>query len=323
MAKRIRSFGGKSLYGFLKDQLGLPIDKQSVSGRLHVYEGIRGTSLSDISHLERRVDGLGSRARSSWMKIHPLTPQAASVLMPKHVGLARRVSSRFLLKRTRTAVGQRFYYLEIPSARLLRAPATKPDKVGSRKIVPQTSPAKASEVNTTIDFRSREIIVYDFLSEAKSTQVAQDIRRGQSRIALVRSVRSSLSSGLRMALSGASGNQLRIKREVSAEEGIIAGVAPILRFVGRTVSKTVTNFVVKGLLMAMRKDGNEFAQRFVKAAEAPADGVTLIFTLSRVSEVLDVFSANTRKRVRSLAKLRASGVSGAMKIEVRPGIHKS
>jgi hypothetical protein len=321
MAKQVESFGGHSLYEFLKDQLGVPVDKQDVSARVHVYEGIRDTSLSDISHLEKSVDGLGSRARSAWMKIHPLTPRAAAVLIPKHVGLATPTSPRFLADRTRTGVGQRFYYLEVPGARILRAPVAPPEKVGARRPA-APGPARASEVNLTIDFRSREIRLYDFLSEAKATDIAQTVRAGKSRVALVRAVRATLRSALQAALSGAPGRHLRIRREVPAEEGMMAGLAPVLRFVGRTVSDRITSFVIKELLEAMRKDGNAFAQQLVQAADAPADGVTVMFTIARVGEVFDVFSTNTLKRVRALAKLRSEGIAGAMKVEVRPGFHR-
>jgi hypothetical protein len=60
----------------------------------------------------------------------------------------------------------------------------------------------------------------------------------------------------------------------------------------------------------------------VKSADAQADGVTVIFTLTRISEVFDVFSTNTLKRVRALALLRSGGISGSMKIDVKAGFHR-
>ncbi|MDH3337082.1 MAG: hypothetical protein OEM76_04575 [Gammaproteobacteria bacterium] len=321
MAKSIRTFGGKNLYGFLKDQLGLPIDRSPVKAKLHLYQGLRGTSLSDISHLEKRVDGLGSRRRAAWMKIHPLTRHAAAVLIPSNVGLGRNVHGRFLEKRTRTAVGQRFYYLEVPGARIVRAPTASPEKVGSRK-PQQPTPAKASEVNITLDFRAKEIRIYDFLSEAKSSEIAQGIRKGQSRVAIVRTISSTISAALRSILSKTPGKHLKIRREAPAEEEMIAGLAPVLRFVGRVVSQKVTQFVVKKLLEELKKTGKAFGASFVKAADDKSDGVTVIFTLSSIGEVFDVLSRNTLRRVKALAALRSTGVSGEMKIEIKPGFHK-
>ena len=82
------------------------------------------------------------------MKQPVVTPQAASILIPKNVGLARSYHSRFLEKRTRIAVGQRFYYLEVPGARVLKAPAAQAEKVGSRKPQPQ-APGAISGCNWT------------------------------------------------------------------------------------------------------------------------------------------------------------------------------
>ncbi len=321
MAKRILSFGGQTLHGFFKDQLGLPIDKQDIKVRIHLYEGIRGTSLSDIGHLEKGVEGLGSRDRAAWTAIHPLTRRAASLLIPKHVGLARHVNRRFLAKRTRTAVGQRFYYLEIPGTRLMRAPVKPAEKIGSKK-APAAASARAGEVNVTVDFNIKEIRIYNFLSEVTATEIAQSTRRGQSKVALVRAIRASLSSALRTVLSGSAGDHLKIKREVQAEEGFVAGLAPILRFVGRAVSEKVTNFVVKQLMSEMKRAGDAFANNFAKAADQPQDGVTLVFTLSRITEVFAILTGNPVKRVQALAKLRSQGISGSMKIEVKAGFHR-
>ena len=283
---------------------------------------MRGTSLSDISHLERGVEGLGSRSRTAWMKIHPLTRRAASVLMPKHVGLARRVSPRFLIKRTRTSVGQRFYYLEIAGARVLTAPAPQPDKVGNRVSKAAPPPARASQVNVTLDFKSHQFAIYDFLSEASATEIAQAIRRGQSRVALTRAVRASLRSALRTALSSSPGKKVRIVREAQAEEGMIAGLAPVLKFVGHTIADKATDFVIKHLLETLRKDGAGFTRKFTEAAESPADGVTLIFTLSGLGSTIDVFSKDPVKRVKALARLRRTGISGSFSVDIKAGFHR-
>lgn len=321
LAKRVHSFAGQSLYSFLKDQLGQPIDRRDVNARMHLYEGIRGTSLSDISHLERGVDGLGARDRSAWLKIHPLTPEAAAALLPEHMGLARPTDPRFLADRTRTSIGQRFYYLEVPGARVVRAPAPPAEKVGSGRSASPV-PARGSEVGVTIDFKAREIRVYDYVSEVEATEIAQAIRRGQSRMALVRSIRKTLASALRTVFSGSSGGHLRIRREVPTAEGMLAGLAPLLRFAGPVLAEQIGHFVVKELLATMKKDGQAFAREFVDAADAAADGVTVTFTLSRIGPVFDVLSANVLERVKSLAKFRSAGISGSMTVAVKAGFHR-
>ncbi|MDH5618833.1 MAG: hypothetical protein OEZ11_09335 [Gammaproteobacteria bacterium] len=319
MARRIRTFGGQTLYGYLMNQLGLPVDKQSIKGRLHLYEGMRGASLSDISHLERKVDGLGSRERAAWMKIHPLTPQAAALLIPQHVGLAQNVSERFLVNRLRTAIGQRFYYLEIPGARMLRAPAGAAQRGTHGNAA--ASPARANELNVTFDFRSQEIRIYDFISEAKATRLVREIRKGAARATFVRHVRMRLSRKLRRLLTGPPDRHIRFAKDASSAKST-ASIAPALRFAGKTVSRAITNLVTKSLLGSMRKDNGAILRQFAKAAEAREDGVTVQITISRASEVFAIFQPLAAKRIRALSKLRQSGIDGALSVKVQPGFHK-
>lgn len=322
MAGEIKSFGGQVLTSFLKEQLGLPIDKEPVNATVHLYEAIRGTWLSHISRLERGVKGLGSSRRSAWMQIHPLTCEAASLLIPNNVGLCHKVGSRFLVNRNRIAVGQRFYFLDIPEARVVRAPASPPGKLGSGRQQPSPA-ARASEVNVTIDFNQKRIRIYDFLSEAASTEVAQNIRAGRPLPALISAIKTSLGSAIKTIMSGEPGDHLQIKRETPAEETFVAAVAPVLRFVGGVIAERLLNFVINQLIKQIKLSQQAFSKDFVAAAENTADGVTLIFTLSQIDTVFDALTSDPITRARALLKLRSGGISGVMNIDVRAGFHRN
>ena len=114
IASTVKTFGGITLAAFLRDRLGVRVN-QPVRARVHLYEAIPGTRLSIIALHERGVAGLGTARRQAWALFHPLTPEAAGLLLsePK---LGRPVPAAFLVRRRMTAVGQRFYYLEFPNA---------------------------------------------------------------------------------------------------------------------------------------------------------------------------------------------------------------
>ena len=123
--------------------------------RVHLYEAIPGTTLSVVSALERRVPGLGSGGEGAWSKIHPLTVQAAGLLL-REPGLGRDMGSQWLESRHRIGVGQRFYYIEIAQA-------------GSPG--PGKPPTRQSQVNVTIDLPSNQVRVNAYFSEPDAQRV--------------------------------------------------------------------------------------------------------------------------------------------------------
>lgn len=115
IASGVTTFRGLPLTSFLKDKLGIDLTTP-VKARLHLYEMLPGTKLYMISRFEN-IPGLGIGAMHGHKQFHPLTEQAASLLLnePK---LGKDASATFTTKRHLTAVGQRFYYLEIPGAKM-------------------------------------------------------------------------------------------------------------------------------------------------------------------------------------------------------------
>jgi len=114
-ASTIISFKGVPLTNYLRDKLGLDPSKP-IQARVHLYEAINDTLLSRISRSEK-VPGLGQSQPYGWIQFHPLSVNAASILL-KDPGLGKDISEDFTKNRHKLAIGQRLYYLEINGARL-------------------------------------------------------------------------------------------------------------------------------------------------------------------------------------------------------------
>ncbi|MBO0939071.1 hypothetical protein J2I47_21130 [Fibrella sp. HMF5335] len=115
VAHLIKTFKGQSLASFLKDKLGLPIN-QPIKATVHVYEAIHLTKLPLIARAEK-LPGLNSSHWSAYCQFHPLTVEAASLLLHEPL-LGKDVDAKFLQSRSRISTGQRFYFLEVPGARV-------------------------------------------------------------------------------------------------------------------------------------------------------------------------------------------------------------
>ncbi len=310
-ASRIRTFGGQTLLSFTSEQLGLPVRSKPIRAKMHIYQAIRGTTLSHIALLERGVPGLGSARRSSWSQIHPLTCRAAALLIPRHNGLCRKVARRFLMDRNLIGIGQRFFYLEIEGAQVRPRPGT-----GRRP-----SPARASEVNLVIDFRKQQLRVNDFLAESTSQDIATKLRRGASLSAVVTSLRTSLDSALRAILSGRPTRNLRIVREVPSEESIGRVVVGVLRVAGHRFRVYLMRFLISQLIRYMKSRLASFSRTFQEAVENRADGVTVVFTVQS-DNVFRLFKGNLFQRGGALADLWRRGIQGSLDVAVVPGYRR-
>ena len=79
IASTLTTFRGVPLANFLKDKLGLDLSKP-INARVHLYEAIEGTKLYMIARSER-IPGLGNSGRHGYRQLHPLTVEAATLLL--------------------------------------------------------------------------------------------------------------------------------------------------------------------------------------------------------------------------------------------------
>ena len=161
MADEIESFEGEALSDYLHDQLGVA-EGDEVDARVSLYETLPGTSLADIARGERESLGTGLSDETNAAQFHPLTPQAASVMLGKP-GLGRAwpaTSSPHSL-----AAGQRVYHLAT-GARPLTVPGH-----GQRPRL-----RRRFHTRVTLDRPQDRIRVCVFLSEVKAQKLAQRLR---------------------------------------------------------------------------------------------------------------------------------------------------
>jgi hypothetical protein len=285
-AARVRSFGTTTLAAFLRARGVRP----PVKVRVHLYEAIPGTVLSRIALLERRVPGLGSGGEAAWSQIHPLTTEAAGMLL-NEPGLGKDVAPAFLETRHRIGVGQRFFYLELP-----RGTGPGPS-VGPR--------CPPSQLSLAIDLRSSQVRAYWYLGETD----AQRVVAAGPRVGPATAVQ--LFLGLQHALTGLAGGpsrHVKIYREMMGE---LEGEEFWQAALAEAGKKLLTWFLVelgKALLNLLRAAIvaylNTRLAEFTAATRDPACGVTLVFTFNHPGlRVLQVLLA---RRLPSPADVRAA-----------------
>ncbi len=312
VAKRVQSFGGQPLAGLLGEQLGLPIDREPVEARLHVYEAIRGTRLSHIARSEGRGTGATASGRGSTLVIHPLTCATAGILIPGESGLSRDVAPRFLANRRHIKVGQRFYTLEIPGAKLLASSASS---TPSRK---SQSPVRASELNLIIDLRRRRLVVRNFLSESSAQGIAERLRLGAGFSAVSRLLRASLAPGVKAAFSGKPTRHLALIRETGMERRLPSAITGILRMGGDELGTLVMRSLQFELTKLLKFNFESFSKDFLRATEVDADGVTLVSTVE-AGALFKLFSTPLAELPSSLSALARQQIVDSIELNVKAG----
>ena len=251
MADAITSFGGLRVGAQLRaDGVRLP-----VRARVHLYETLPGTYLSRIAALERQVPGM---APDGWRRFHPLSITAAGVLLGEP-GLGRDVDARYTNDRNVVAAGQRVFYLEVPGH-------TGNSGGGSR----------ASQAFVTLDGRPSQnaVRLFIYLSETDAQAIASRARQNNT-TAFVIALRAAFGAAVR-SLRQSPRSRVTILKEVSNETEAVAGL-------GSAVGGKIIEAIVNRLIDAAIRLATDYVRAkgadFVRAADNPANGVTVIVTL--------------------------------------------
>lgn len=267
MAEEITSFGGQRLGAVLRAQHALPAHR-ALRARLHLYRALPGTTLSGIARRER-VRGLRSARRHAWSRFHPLTRNAARMLLG-HPRLGVDVDPRFLARRERIGAQQRFYYLEVldPDAR-----------VASSEAAAQQG-ARATQVNAVLDFPARRLTLNAYLAEPDAQELAARVRANGGSRALAQFARPMLQRAIATALGGSPNDSLRVIHP--AMPGVRAVPDALLRVLSASGGGVVAQ-VMEGIMRAMTSDGPAgvatLGESIAHAADAAAEGVTLTFVM--------------------------------------------
>jgi hypothetical protein len=263
MADEIESFEGP-LSDYLQDQLGVE-DGAEVEAEVHLYETLPGTTLPDIAREESEMPGMPAGGVSGAAHLHPLTPQAAGLLLgqPRMGRWAPRWAHR-----RRVGVGQRFYSLSIAGRRLLTAPG----KDG------RPHPRRLGGLRVTLDAPKMEIRVCIFLSEVKAQRLAVRLRRQSHPGTVSTAFQQYVSRRLARIVRGERPARIRV-----IQPGLPPGEAlgAALKRLPPEVSDALIAKVQEYLVTTFAEFVKGQSQKITAAAEDTADGITLMFTIVR------------------------------------------
>jgi hypothetical protein len=256
VADGVRTFGGTTLGAFLRAQ-GVPLPAKV---RIHVFEAVTGTTLPKVARNDRALARVG-KGRTAWSLLHPLTPQAAGLLL-REPRLGTSVPGIYLRSRQRIAVGQRFYYLEP-----LQPGSAMPARAGGN--------LRPTEARIVIDLRLSQITTAVYLSEAETQQVAAAIQQGRGIPVLLQTVGKVI-----QALKFTPGDRSVVIRH-EYEKGEELAAALVARIAPQAL--TAVRGKIHAWFMTMVAEWVKARMtEFTRAAADPADGVTLRLTMRAV-----------------------------------------
>jgi hypothetical protein len=298
-ASSVLSFGAVPLSEFFEEQLGIAAG-EDVDAQMHLYESMPGASLRELAHLERDTPGLGSP--EAYQQLHPLTPDAAGMLLgePK---LGRETDPSYLANPYAVDVGQRFYYLEIPGKRPLMDPG-----VGKRPAL-----RHRTGVRLVLDFRANQIRVHMYLSEIRAQEIAVKLRQQAHLGAVTTYLGRILERGARTALSSGFG-RLKIVHETVTPDRWSSALQRLPSLIPRILLGRLQEWFLANLPTLLKQQ----AQQFIAEFDKPDDGVTLHVTIDQPPGFAHVRDALNGK-VASLANLRLSGGAPAVSLRVSAG----
>ena len=309
-AATVTTFRKLPLADFLRDKLGLDPAKP-IQAKLHLYEALGGTTLSKISKFEN-LPGLNATQPYSWVQLHPLTKQAASLLI-KEAGLGRKMNPKYLSRRHQTAIGQRFYYLEINGARLkiISKGIQQSDRRRASQSVPNSGDAQA-----VINFIKSEIKFNYYFSEESSLSVVEKLNKNDF-LGAALIIRHAVRTVLNGILLKNVGNKVKIiheafpemyleKMNVQPDQFSMSDAAKAIGGLSlgagtAMLKKIVENLTDKLAEMAYQAVAGFFKSRaaeFKQAQAQPQDGVTVkiiwsnIPGLSGIRAVINAIAGN-------------------------------
>jgi len=261
--RAIKSFGDVPLSAVLLDQYGLP-NGADLDVIVHLYEAIPGTTLPQICRDENKSLGLGASGKQAYTQLHPLTPQAAAILFGEP-GLGRSMPNKYLVNRRRIGVGQRFYYLEIPSAELRMPPmagmASQLSHIDGLKLI--------------LDFSQQQIRASLFLSESSAQNIAIKLRQKMPIGSVMTVVQSALIAGLRKVLLSGSGGNIKIIHPAIPPQQTTHALLNLSQKLKSKLTTHLLNWLGRGMSDYFRQN----AENFIISAEDLNNGVSLIITL--------------------------------------------
>jgi hypothetical protein len=313
MAQWVRSFGGVRLATILRDRYGITPGIASTV-RLHLYEAIRGTTLSHIAFHEKGLAGLGQAGRSAWTLLHPLTPCGAGLLF-QEPGLGSDIPDRFVANRNTISVGQRFYFVEVPSV----TPRPLP-RIQTRTGV--STGGRQSQTRLILHFPDNQIRLFIYYSDADAQNLKNTLQK-KSLGAIPTLLTPGLDVSLRTIFSGNAPKQIQVVHEaVPTQQALPAAIPKIFQMIGGKICDLLIEWVLKAIRAKLEKEFDRFVEQFRRAADDPADGATLaiIFKGPSFFEKLRKFISGQQSVISSVLGLfSVRNIYGDVTVEIKPG----
>jgi hypothetical protein len=289
-----------------------------VLARVHLYQAMPGTSLGVIAHHQKNVAGLGSARRSARSLLHPLTPEAAGLLLGEP-RLGRPIGPRFLARRTRIGVGQRFYYLEIPGARVRVAPG-RPQRPGQP--TQPGRPARSSQLCAVFDFPKRELRLGVYFSEADGQRLATLLRKRTAAPAVLATINELYEPIFkRTFVEGSNGVRL-IHEAAPTQEQAQPVIANLMRMAGPRLGDKLRDWLLEALKRELETAYDRLASEFDKVVAEEADGITLLLTFegpTLLEQVRHLVAPATGAPATAVVEAMAGQPLGRYKLQLRSG----
>ena len=305
VAEAVESFEDTPLSEYLQDQLAVG-EGEDVEAEVHLYEVLPGGTAADIARAESETIGLGASDEATLSQLQPLTHEAAGALLGAPA-LGRKLPPGVNI---RTVMGgQRLYHLAIANKR----PLTARGRRGRPRV------RRLARVYVTLDHTKDLVRVCVFFSEVKAQRLAVRLRQQSHAGSLTVGFHKLLSRRLPPILHGKRRKRLKIVHTAvppgSAADTYLGKLPTIVppAFVAR-----LQEWLVQGFAEFVKTQ----SQKFIAAAEDPADGVTLDFTIENPPGLKELGQALAEKGTSAqVAETVAKGGKPAVRVEAHSG-HK-
>jgi hypothetical protein len=301
LAEEVESFEGATLAEHLQDQLGLE-EGEEAEGQVYLYEALPGTTVADIARGERENLGPGQSDEANAEQLHPLTSQAAAIMLGKP-GLGRAFPAYW--RGRKLAAGQRLFGLA-GRRRLLMIPGH------------HRRPRRRMRVYVTLDSVQDQVRVCAFISEVRAQKLAARLRQAPNLGLITAGFQGAIRGRLDRIFGGHAPSRLRVVHAAlppgRSPASALQNLPPIAT---QTFVAKLQAWLVQGFAEFIKVQ----APRVIAATENAADGITFVFTLEHPPGLKELGQAMVDRAAAAgaIAEAISKGTPPAVRVEVFAG----
>jgi len=277
----------------LRDRFGIT---GPVRVNIHLYEAVPGTTVGVIARGESEPAAEGESLMDEGF-IHPLTEEAAGLLL-REPGLGRPVDEGFLESPYRLGVGQRLFRVQMA------------DRSAASRLT------RSRRLRISLDLRRGEVRIRLYLSEAAAQEIARALRRKAPAAVVLNLLRRTFEP--QVAAQSEAPDTVRVISESLSEESESV-TRRVRRRLGRRLRRLIHHSLVRALAADLERRYHEFAAAFDKAANDPAEGVTVRVVLRGVPWMGLIRRMAALRARHESEEPRASATTFSHTIDVVPG----